>query len=126
MPDLDNARIELVAGFSSGVLTTLVGHPLDVIKTRLQGRLAPPFIVPVRYRRRPSTPTRGLSLDDPSSEPSLKHDTSSNEACDPTLMSAQWTVSAHRHAWARRGRSLATSCGAKAVARALSARSIAA
>lgn len=29
---------EAVAGFTAGVVSTLVAHPLDVLKTRLQGK----------------------------------------------------------------------------------------
>ena len=29
--------IESIAGFAAGITSTLVSHPLDVIKTRLQG-----------------------------------------------------------------------------------------
>lgn len=34
---LPNPLIESIAGFLAGLTSTLVGHPLDVIKTRLQG-----------------------------------------------------------------------------------------
>ena len=30
--------IESIAGFTAGVVTTIVVHPLDVTKTRLQGK----------------------------------------------------------------------------------------
>lgn len=33
--------VETVAGFTAGVVSTLAVHPLDIIKTRLQGRLSP-------------------------------------------------------------------------------------
>lgn len=35
--DPPHVVIEAVAGFTAGLLNTLVVHPLDVIKTRLQG-----------------------------------------------------------------------------------------
>ncbi len=35
---LPHALIETIAGFLAGVASTLVAHPLDVLKTRLQGR----------------------------------------------------------------------------------------
>jgi solute carrier family 25 folate transporter 32 len=31
--------VETVAGFTAGVVSTLTLHPLDMIKTRLQGKL---------------------------------------------------------------------------------------
>lgn len=34
--------VETAAGFTAGVVSTLVFHPLDVIKTRLQGEFMPP------------------------------------------------------------------------------------
>ncbi len=36
---LSQSLIESVAGLIAGVVSTLVAHPLDVIKTRLQGML---------------------------------------------------------------------------------------
>ena len=33
----DAAVIETVAGLTAGIVTTLVAHPLDLLKTRLQG-----------------------------------------------------------------------------------------
>lgn len=37
---LPQPLIESVAGFVAGVASTLVAHPLDVIKTRLQSKLS--------------------------------------------------------------------------------------
>lgn len=34
---LPKPLIDLIAGFFAGIASTVVGHPLDVIKTRLQG-----------------------------------------------------------------------------------------
>lgn len=42
--------IEAVAGFTAGLLNTLVVHPLDVIKTRLQGIDCLPCCQPVGLR----------------------------------------------------------------------------
>ena len=42
MPDyksLPQPLIESIAGFVAGVASTLVAHPLDLIKTRLQGTI---------------------------------------------------------------------------------------
>lgn len=36
---LSQSLIESVAGLIAGVVSSLVAHPLDVIKTRLQGML---------------------------------------------------------------------------------------
>lgn len=36
-PGLSPSLVESVAGFSAGIISTLVVHPFDVIKTRLQG-----------------------------------------------------------------------------------------
>ena len=33
------ASIETIAGLSAGLVSTLVVHPLDIIKTRLQGEI---------------------------------------------------------------------------------------
>lgn len=38
------ALIETIAGLSAGTASTLVAHPLDVIKTRLQGKHVTPLI----------------------------------------------------------------------------------
>ena len=36
---LPKPLIDIIAGFLAGIASTVVGHPLDVIKTRLQGML---------------------------------------------------------------------------------------
>lgn len=38
--------VETAAGFTGGVVSTLVFHPLDVIKTRLQGESGPSSPLP--------------------------------------------------------------------------------
>jgi hypothetical protein len=38
---LDEGRVALLSGGVAGLTTSLVLHPLDVVKTRLQGTLAP-------------------------------------------------------------------------------------
>ena len=38
---LPKPLIDTIAGFFAGIASTIVGHPLDVVKTRLQGM--PPF-----------------------------------------------------------------------------------
>lgn len=35
---LSPASIETIAGLSAGLFSTIIVHPLDIIKTRLQGR----------------------------------------------------------------------------------------
>lgn len=35
---LSPSVVETVAGFSAGVISTLAVHPLDIVKTRLQGK----------------------------------------------------------------------------------------
>ena len=42
---LPKPLIDVIAGFLAGIASTVVGHPFDVIKTRLQGM--PHFAVPV-------------------------------------------------------------------------------
>lgn len=34
---LSPSLVETLAGFSAGIISTLVVHPFDVVKTRLQG-----------------------------------------------------------------------------------------
>lgn len=34
--------VETAAGFTAGIVSTLIFHPLDVIKTRLQGEFLSP------------------------------------------------------------------------------------
>ena len=46
---LSSSVVETVAGFTAGVVSTLVVHPLDLVKTRLQGEIAKmalPFCLP--------------------------------------------------------------------------------
>lgn len=38
---LPNSLVESIAGLSAGLASTLVAHPLDLIKTRLQGITVP-------------------------------------------------------------------------------------
>ena len=39
--EASRALIESSAGFVAGVAATLVAHPLDLVKTRLQGEMYP-------------------------------------------------------------------------------------
>ncbi len=41
------SSIESIAGFTAGTVSTLVVHPLDIIKTRLQSKLRHQMIPPV-------------------------------------------------------------------------------
>lgn len=50
MPDLKHAGVspavvESIAGLSAGTVATLVVHPLDIVKTRMQSELCPLFFV---------------------------------------------------------------------------------
>jgi len=42
LSQLPSSLIETIAGFTAGIVTTIVVHPLDLIKTRLQGPFPPP------------------------------------------------------------------------------------
>jgi solute carrier family 25 folate transporter 32 len=49
MPDLNHAglspaAIESIAGLSAGTVATLVVHPLDIVKTRMQSKALPLYI----------------------------------------------------------------------------------
>lgn len=39
---LSPSLVETIAGFTAGVCSTLVVHPLDIVKTRLQGMKCQP------------------------------------------------------------------------------------
>ncbi|KAJ5779041.1 hypothetical protein N7457_006761 [Penicillium paradoxum] len=41
---ISSSFVETLAGFTAGIMSTLSLHPLDMIKTRLQGRLHSPFV----------------------------------------------------------------------------------
>jgi solute carrier family 25 folate transporter 32 len=36
---LSSSAVETLAGFTAGIVSTLSLHPLDLVKTRLQGKL---------------------------------------------------------------------------------------
>lgn len=39
---LSRSFVETIAGFTAGIVSTLSVHPLDIVKTRLQGTVPPP------------------------------------------------------------------------------------
>lgn len=43
---LPSSFVETVAGFTAGIVSTLCLHPLDLVKTRLQGVYIPLVFVP--------------------------------------------------------------------------------
>lgn len=46
--------VETIAGFIAGIASTLVAHPLDVLKTRLQGDMPPTDgLAEITYNSRP-------------------------------------------------------------------------
>lgn len=40
---LSDPAVETISGFNAGLAATLVAHPLDVVKTRLQGKYVQPI-----------------------------------------------------------------------------------
>lgn len=41
---LSPASVETIAGLSAGSIATLVVHPLDIVKTRMQSTYPPPLL----------------------------------------------------------------------------------
>lgn len=41
---LSSSFVETVAGFTAGIVSTLCLHPLDLVKTRLQGTIIFPLL----------------------------------------------------------------------------------
>lgn len=54
---LSPSLIESTAGFTAGIVSTLVAHPFDVVKTRLQGTShgVPEFLLSAIYTESPSS-----------------------------------------------------------------------
>jgi hypothetical protein len=40
-----HSSVEAIAGFSAGVLTALITHPLEIVKTRLQREYLPAYLL---------------------------------------------------------------------------------